>query len=294
MVYDKAIVDLHWGHLGLRRTAALGPFFGDTHSFHTRVEGMRAPGVRRAASPSLPTAFIGGDGGLGGGGTGKPAGFHAPDVHCETLGFLGLGRGIRHSGLVSPLAGVDHQEAYLCHVEASVSVFHFHLADDTGPVPASRCLLAGAARFFEHERQRPMLLAPGLHLLAHGTRARDYRHQSHAWLQAQPQGAFTVGLTIGDNAAYPIESPCQALLNGHGGLSAVTGMAIAHAEAEWEALTAHAETQEHLLEIIMSIFAVPIRRTRWDWPLTPVGLLLIGPIEGDCRRILVQPGVAMA
>lgn len=172
MVYDKARVDLHRGHLGLRRTAALGPFFGDTHSVYTIVEGMIAPGVRRAASPSLPTAFIVGDGGLGVGGTGKPAGFHAPDVLGETLGFRGVGRGIRPSGLVSQLAGVDHQEAYLCHVEASVSVFHFHLADDTGPVPASRRLLAGAARFVEQERQRPMLLAPGLHRLAHGTRAR--------------------------------------------------------------------------------------------------------------------------
>ena len=66
-------------------------------------------------------------------------------------------------------------------------------------------------------------------------------------------------------------------------------MAIAHAEAEWEAKTAHAETQEHWLEIIMAIFAVPIRRTRWDLPPRG-GLLLIGPIEGDCRRILVQPG----
>src|SRR5262245_48771059 len=53
-----------------------------------------------------------------------------------------------------------------------VSVFHFHLADDTGPVPASRRLLAGAARFFEQERQRPMLLAPRLDLLAHRTRPR--------------------------------------------------------------------------------------------------------------------------
>src|SRR5262249_27776093 len=76
----------------------------------------------------------------------------------------------------------------------------------------------------------------------------------------------------------------------HGGLSAVTDIAIAHAQAAWEALTTYAETQEHLLEIIMAIFAVPIRRTRWDWPLTPVGLLFIGPIEGDRRRILVQPG----
>jgi hypothetical protein len=113
------------------------------------------------------------------------------------------------------------------------------------------------------------------------------RNQSHPLFQAQPQRAFTVGLTVGDNAAHPIESQGQALLNGHGGLSAVTGIAIAYTQAEWEALTVHAETQEHLLEIIMSIFAMPISRTRWDWPLTPVGLLLIRPIEGDRRRILV-------
>src|SRR5499427_10603681 len=105
-----------------------------------------------------------------------------------------------------------------------------------------------------------MLLAPGLHLLAHRTRARHQRNQAHTLLQAQPQRAFTVGLTIGDNAAHPRESQGQALLNGHGGLSAVTGIAIAHAQAEWEALTVHAETQEHLLEIIMAIFAMPVSR----------------------------------
>jgi hypothetical protein len=149
MGHDEAIVDLNWRPLGLRRTAAPGPFLGNTHSFHTRVEGMVAPGVRWAAPPSLPTAFIVGAGGLGGGGTGKPASFHAPDGLGETLGCLGWGRGIRHSGLVGQLAGVDDQEAYLCHGEASVSIFHVHVADDTGPVPASRRLLAGAARFVE-------------------------------------------------------------------------------------------------------------------------------------------------
>jgi hypothetical protein len=40
----------------------------------------------------------------------------------------------------------------------------------------------------------------------------------------------------------------------------------------------------------MPIFAVPISRTRRDWPVAPVGLLLIRSIESDRRRILVQPG----
>src|SRR5262249_60150790 len=87
-----------------------------------------------------------------------------------------------------------------------------------------------------------------------------------------------------------VEAKGQAFLNRYGGLGPVTGIPIAQAHAQREALTAHAETQEHLLEIIMSIFAVPIRRTRWDWPRTPVGLLLIRPVEGDRRGILVEPG----
>jgi hypothetical protein len=44
-----------------------------------------------------------------------------------------------------------------------------------------------------------------------------------------------------------------------------------------------------LLEIIMPIFAVPIGRPRRDQPLDRTGLLLIGPIESDRRRILMEP-----
>ena len=157
-------------------------------------------------------------------------------------------------------------------------------------MPASWRLLPGPARFFEQQGQRAVLLAPRLQLLAHRTRARDQRDQPHALLQAQPQRAFTVGLTVGHNAAHPVEAERQTLLNRHGGLGAVTGIAIAHAHAEREAITAHAETQEHLLEIIMPIFAVPIGRTRRDRPFAWAGLLLIGPIQGDRRRILMEPG----
>lgn len=134
-----------------------------------------------------------------------------------------------------------------------------------------------------------MLLAPRLHLLAPRTRTRHQRDEPHALLQAQPQGTFTVGLTVRYNAAHPVEAERPTLLNGDGGLCAVAGIAIAHTEAEREAITAHAETQKHLLEIITPIFAVPIGRPRWDRSFTQVGLLLIGPIQGNRRRILMKP-----
>src|SRR5215831_656770 len=96
-------------------------------------------------------------------------------------------------------------------------------------------------------------MAPGLQLLADCTRARDQGNKPHAFLQAQSQRAFTVGLTVGHNAAYPIEAERQTLLDRYGCLCAVTGIAIAQAHAERETLTTHPETQEDLLKIITPI-----------------------------------------
>ena len=66
-------------------------------------------------------------------------------------------------------------------------------------------------------------------------------------------------------------------------------MTIAKAHAQREAITAHAETQEYLLEIIMPIVAVPIGRPRRDRPFDRAGLLLIGAVQSDRRRILMKP-----
>ena len=196
---------------------------------------MIAPEARLAAPPSLPPAFIVGDGRLGVGRTGKPAGFHALDVLGDALGLFGLGGGIGHGRLLGQLAGVHDEKTERFHSEPPVSIFHFHLADDTVPVPAPWGLLPCPARFFEQERQRALLLAPRLQLLPHRTGARDQRDEPHPLLQAQSQRAFTVGLTVGHNAAHPVESERHTLLNRHGGLCAVTGIAIAHAHAEREA-----------------------------------------------------------
>jgi hypothetical protein len=123
---------------------------------------MIAPGVWLAAPPSLPTAFIVGHGLLRIGGTGKPPRRHVLAMLGDARGFLGLSGGICHRRLVSQLARVDHQKAYLCHVEAPVRILHGHAADDTLPMPAARRLRAGSSRFFKQQRQRTMLLAPRL------------------------------------------------------------------------------------------------------------------------------------
>src|SRR5262249_60697451 len=54
-----------------------------------------------------------------------------------------------------------------------------------------------------------------------------------------------------------------------------------------EGFSAPTETQEHLLEFMMAIFAMPVRRPGGSRGLR---LVCIRAIEGERRRILVQPG----
>src|SRR5215475_2591712 len=96
----KPLASRHWPRHRARwarvpRRPSPCPFLRDIHSFYPIVEGMIAPGVRLAAPPSLPTPFIVGHGLLRVSRTGKPPRFHVLDVRCDTLGFLGLGGGIR-------------------------------------------------------------------------------------------------------------------------------------------------------------------------------------------------------
>jgi hypothetical protein len=74
------------------------------------------------------------------------------------------------------------------------------------------------------------------------------------------------------------------------GQRALTGIPSPQAHAVWEALTAHTEPQKDLLESITPIFAMPIGRPGWDKPRNRADLLLIGAIQADRRRILMEPG----
>jgi hypothetical protein len=126
--------------------------------------------------------FVLGNRRLGIGDTRKPPSLDTLDVLCDLGSFPRLSCGTGFRSLGGQLAGVDDEKAELGHVLPPVSVFHGHAASDTLPVPAARRLLTRAARFFEQERQRAVLLAPRLQLLAHRTRARDKRDQAHALL----------------------------------------------------------------------------------------------------------------
>jgi hypothetical protein len=152
-VHDQTIADLDLGCRRLRWTASTRPLCGRTDRFYTIVKRMIAPEARLAAPPSLPPAFIVGNGRLGISRTGKPAGFHALDVLGDALGLPGLGAAVGRSRLLGQLAGVHDEKPEFFHSESPVSVLYFHRTDDTVPMPVPWRLLPSPTRLFEQQRQ---------------------------------------------------------------------------------------------------------------------------------------------
>jgi hypothetical protein len=107
-------------------------------------------------------------------------------------------------------------------------------------------------------------------------------------LQAPSQGAATRGLTIRHDPTHPVHAQRQTLFNGERGFHTLPAVAIPQANAQgYPSIPAHAETQQALLEIGTPIFAMPRGRSG-----RPVSLrcVLLDAIEGNRRRVLMQPG----
>src|SRR5262249_62306530 len=99
--------------------------------------------------------------------------------------------------------------------------------------------------------------------------------------QTQPQGAATIGFTIRDNTPYSRQAQGQTLLNSLRSVQAIAAIAITHSNAQRDtAIPTHAETEEHLLEIVSPVFAVPIGRPGSPWGRR---FVRIGPIERNRR-----------
>ena len=248
---------------------------------------MIPPGLRPAAPAAWPAVLILGNSGCGIRLTGKPPCLHLPHAVDERLGFLRSGCGIGLRLLLGQLTRMPHDKApeHLRH--ASVTVFHLHLAAYALAVPPAGLLGLRPPGLLDQEGQRRLLAPPRFQLLPDGTGARDERHAAHAAFKAQPQGPTTLGLTIPYNPAHACPAQGPTLLNRQGCFHPITPMAITHTAApRYAAIPTHAEAQQHLFEIVPSIFAMPVGRVRG---LRTLGLVLICPLECNGRRILMEP-----
>ena len=130
-------------------------------------------------------------------------------------------------------------------------------------------------------------MAPGFECLPDSTRARDEGDETKTTFQAQANRPSTIGLTVSDDTADPLEPESKTRLDRHRDCCPVTAVASTHPEASGYApIPAHTETEEHLFELVPPICAMSIGRPRSLWRLRCV---LLGPIERNRRGILMEP-----
>lgn len=116
-------------------------------------------------------------------------------------------------------------------------------------------------------------------------------------LQAHAHRPLAIGLAIRANAAHLCQPQRETCLYGARRLYTSAGIAITEPETAGESTVApDAQAQPHLLQFRVPIFVLAMGRTRGNRCRLRVGRLevrrcvvFIGPLEGDGRRILMEP-----
>jgi hypothetical protein len=104
-------------------------------------------------------------------------------------------------------------------------------------------------------------------------------------LQTSAQGGATRGLTIRHNPAHSLQAQRQTLRNRHRGFHTIAAVAITHTETQGYApIPAHPKTEDHLFDLVTSIFAMLIG----GMPLASA-VVLIGANERKSSGILREP-----
>jgi hypothetical protein len=161
------------------------------------------------------------------------------------------------------LTRMHHHKAQLLLGDAPIAVFDLHLAAHTAAMPAPGRLVLRPPGFLPQQGQGGLRAPPGFEFLPDSTRARDKRDEIDLMLETDTQGTATIGLTIRADATPPCQPQGQTLLNGYGGFHTITAVPIAQAHAQrYPPIPTHAETQQDLLEIVTTVFALPIGRAR--------------------------------
>jgi hypothetical protein len=247
-----------------------------------------SPRARLAAAAALPSALIRGAGGRGIGPAREPPGVDLPHVVGHGLRFFHLSRGRGLGLLLRQWTRMPHDKAPLFLHAPLITLLHLHLPHDALPMPAAGRFRLGPPRFLYQQGQGELLLSPGFEGLPYGTGARDECDQVDLVRQTHAQRAATLGLTLRHNPTHPLQTQRQTCLNRERRFHTITPVAITNADASGEApISSHAETEEHLCEIVPPVFAMPI-----GWPRGPRGLrvIRIRPIERNGRGVLMHPG----
>src|SRR5262245_64784174 len=106
-------------------------------------------------------------------------------------------------------------------------------------------------------------------------------------LATHAQRAATIRLTIRNDPADSFQAQGHTLFNRHRGFYTIAAVAVADTEAQgYAAIPAHAQTEEHLFEVVTPVFAMPVGRPRRPQRLR---FVRIGPIEGKRGGVMMQP-----
>ena len=129
---------------------------------------MIAPRGHRPTPPTRTPPFIGGDGPLGIGLTGKLAALDLGDMGGKGLGLLVLLIRMGLGMALGQLCRIHGHKPDRRQGDVSLAIFNLDLACHTAAVPSPWGIQATLAWFLKQQGQRHLLLTPRLHLLANG------------------------------------------------------------------------------------------------------------------------------
>jgi hypothetical protein len=287
-LHHHAIARRARGSVCLRWPSSTGAARGAGLGSEAIADRVIPPRARPAPSASLPPARIRGDGGLGIGPAGEPPGVHLPHVGCHGLGCPGWGGGIGLGVRRRPWTRIHDDTPQGLRGDPSIAVFDLDLAPDAWSMPAAGRCCWRPPRCLHSQGPGGLLRSPGVECLAHGTGARDSGAETTPWGQTEAEGAATIGLTIRHHPTHPVHAQRQTRLKREGRVDTITAVAIPQADAEGQAtIPAHPQTEEHRLEGVAAIWALPVGRVGG---LRTLGLVRLRPVEPHGRGVLRQPG----
>jgi hypothetical protein len=236
---------------------------------------------------SRPLALIRGERCFGIRPAGEPPRLHLPRVGGYGGGVFRLRRGRGLRVLRGPLTRMHHHEAQLLLGDAPIAVCDRHLSAHPWAMPAPWRLGLRPPGLLEHEGEGGLLPPPGFECLPDGTGARDSREEGNFMLETHAQRAATLRLPLRHDPTDPLHAHGHALGKRHRGFSTSAAVAVADTKAQGDAtIPAHAQTAEHLCEVVPPVLALPVGRPRSPRHLW---FVLIDPLEGHRGGVLRQP-----